>query len=185
MKREDVKKVFESATDEQVNALLDIHSKDIGAAKSDLETLKVDLKTAKDTIKTLEGSVGDTVELKKQLETYKTTEAERVANEKKAQERAGIEARFDGVVGDRKFLHDFVRKGVLDEFEKALSNETNNGKGDKDVFEALTLDKEYFSSSNPESANLGGFGGGKSGSLDDAAMRQAMGLPAIAATPTK
>ena len=35
MKREDVTKIFEGATDEQINALLDVNSADIGKAKAD------------------------------------------------------------------------------------------------------------------------------------------------------
>lgn len=37
MKREDVSKVFEGATDEQINAILDLNSADIGKAKHKLE----------------------------------------------------------------------------------------------------------------------------------------------------
>ncbi len=52
MKREDVTKIFEGATEEQVNSLLNIHSADIGNAKKALETerdsLKEQLKTAQD-----------------------------------------------------------------------------------------------------------------------------------------
>ncbi len=39
MKREDVSKIFEGATEEQISALLDIHSRDIGSAKAKSETL--------------------------------------------------------------------------------------------------------------------------------------------------
>ena len=52
MKREDVTKIFEGATEEQVTSLLNIHSADIGNAKKALETerdsLKEQLKTAQD-----------------------------------------------------------------------------------------------------------------------------------------
>ena len=37
MKREDVSKIFENATEEQISKLLDINSADIGAAKKKLE----------------------------------------------------------------------------------------------------------------------------------------------------
>lgn len=59
MKREDVTKIFEGATEEQVNALLNIHSADIGNAKKALEaerdSLKEQLKTAQDSLKGFEG----------------------------------------------------------------------------------------------------------------------------------
>lgn len=37
MKREDITKIFEGATDEQVSAVLNINSADIGKVKSKLE----------------------------------------------------------------------------------------------------------------------------------------------------
>lgn len=176
MKREDITKLFEGATDEQVSALLDINSKDIGKAKGDGEQLKTDLKAAQDTIKTLEASKGDATALQAEIDKYKKVEADRQAAELATQQRAVVEGRFDAVVGDRKFLHDFVRKGVLGEFDKSLSDQANAGKGDKDLFEALTKDKDYFASQNPP-VNMGGLGAVKPGDPDEAAMRHALGLP--------
>jgi hypothetical protein len=40
---------------------------------------------------------------------------------------------------------------VLDEFERALADNANAGKGDRDLFDALTKDKGYFASQNPPS----------------------------------
>ena len=59
MKREDVSKIFENATEEQISKLLDINSADIGAAKKKLEAerdnYKTMLDTANETLKTFEG----------------------------------------------------------------------------------------------------------------------------------
>lgn len=162
MKREDITKIFEDATDEQVSALLDINSKDIGKAKagadklqSDLDAANAALTTAQATITTLEAAKGDTAALQAEIDRFKAAEAERKAAETAAQLRAAIEARFNAVVGDRTFLHDFVRKGVMDEFERALADKNNAGKGDKELFDALTTDKGYFASQNPD-VNMGG-----------------------------
>lgn len=168
MKYEDIRKLFENATDEQVKSLLDINSADItkalGKQKDAVETMQTDLaeanealKNARDMIKTLEESKGDTEALQKQIDDYKRAEEARKAAETAAQLRKAVEARFDAVVGERKFLHEFVRKGVLDEFEKALADEANKGKGDKDIFETLTKDMGYFSSQNPP-VNMGNLG---------------------------
>ena len=46
MKREDVSKIFEGATDDQINAVLNINSADIGKAKGDYDTLKNQLSEA-------------------------------------------------------------------------------------------------------------------------------------------
>ena len=48
MKREDVSKIFEKATDEQINAILDINSKDIGNAKAKAEAEKIAIKENSD-----------------------------------------------------------------------------------------------------------------------------------------
>ena len=58
MKREDIAKIFEGATEQQINAVLDINSKDIGNAKKKLEierdTYKDQLDTAKGQLKEFE-----------------------------------------------------------------------------------------------------------------------------------
>ena len=59
MKREDVTKIFEGATEDQIKALLDINSADIGNAKKKLETerdsYKDQLTTAQNALKEFEG----------------------------------------------------------------------------------------------------------------------------------
>ena len=59
MKREDISKIFEGATDEQINAILNINSADIGKAKSKAEgerdNYKSQLETATEQLKAFEG----------------------------------------------------------------------------------------------------------------------------------
>ena len=59
MKREDISKIFEGATDEQINAILNINSADIGKAKSKVEgerdNYKSQLETATEQLKAFEG----------------------------------------------------------------------------------------------------------------------------------
>ena len=59
MKREDISKIFEGATEEQINAVLDINSADIGKAKSKLEAerdnYKSQLETAQTALKEFDG----------------------------------------------------------------------------------------------------------------------------------
>lgn len=78
------------------------------------------------------------------------------------------------MVGERRFVHEYVKKGVLGEFERALAEEGNKGKGDKDIFDALTQDKDYFASMNPPAApDMGSIG---AGAVDTASARAIMGL---------
>ena len=51
MKREDVSRIFTGATDEQINAILDINSKDIGNAKAKTDSLTEQINTLNDQIK--------------------------------------------------------------------------------------------------------------------------------------
>ncbi len=51
MKREDVSRIFTGATDEQINAILDINSKDIGSAKAKTDSLTEQITTLNDQIK--------------------------------------------------------------------------------------------------------------------------------------
>lgn len=183
MTRDDIKKAFEGATDEQIKLLLDINTADIGKAKKTSDDLTAqltkaqgELKTAHDAIADLEKNKGDTAALQKTIDDYKAADEKRIADEKAAAAHAELETRFTAALGERKFAHDYIRTGVLTDFEKALADEANKGKGDTELFEALTKDKEgIFSSQNPM-PNMGGMGGGGS-DISNAQVRAVMGLP--------
>jgi hypothetical protein len=72
-----------------------------------------------------------------------------------------------------------MRDIVADEFGKAIADEANTGKADKDIFEAVTKDQGYFASQNPPAGNMGTIGEISDEAAHMAAMRAAMGLPAI------
>ena len=59
MKREDIKKIFPDATEEQLKGLLDINTADIGKAKGELEAVKADLEKANGTLKEYETTIAD------------------------------------------------------------------------------------------------------------------------------
>ena len=109
---------------------------------------------------------------------------QRIADEKdEAEKKAKAEAeeaeyanRFKTVVGEQKWRDELTEKAVYAEFKTALQDETNKGKGDKDILAALTQDKEYFAKDParvPAFSRGTGFAGGE---VDDAAVRAAMGL---------
>ena len=102
MKREDIAKIFEGATDEQISAVLDINSADIGKVKGKLEserdTYKSQLETATTQLKGFEGVNveelnGRITELNKQLADQK--------------------AAFDKQLADRDF-DDLINGAVTD-----------------------------------------------------------------------
>lgn len=170
MKREDVSRIFKDATEEQINQLLDINSADIGKARGSAAKMQEDLDAAHATIVELKANAGDVAKLKEQIAKYEQADAERKEAEKKAAERAELEERFTAVSGERKYIHDMVREGVMADFGKALQDKANRGKSDTEIFDTLTKDKGYFASQNPP-ANMGGVGnvtGDDSDALSDA-----------------
>lgn len=187
MKREDIKKIFPDATEEQLKGLLDINTADIGKAKGEFEAVKADLERANGTLKEYETTIADmkksaegNEDFKKKFEDLEQriadekAEAERKAKEEA--EEAEYSSRFKTVVGEQKWRDALTEKAVYAEFKTALQDEANKGKGDKDVLAALTQDKEYFAKDParvPAFSRGTGFAGGE---VDDAAVRAAMGL---------
>lgn len=187
MKREDIKKIFPDATEEQLKGLLDINTADIGKAKGELEAVKADLEKANGTLKEYETTIADLKKSAEGNEDFKKKFEEleqRIADEKaEAEKKAKEEAeeaeysnRFKTVVGEQKWRDALTEKAVYAEFKTALQDEANKGKGDKDILAALTQDKEYFAKDParvPAFSRGTGFAGGE---VDDAAVRAAMGL---------
>ena len=188
MKREDIKKFFPDATEEQLKGLLDINTTDIGKAKGELETVKAELEKANGTLKEYETTIADMKKSAEGNEDFKKKFEEleqRIADEKaEAEKKAKAEAeeaeysnRFKTVVGEQKWRDELTEKAVYAEFKTALQDEANKGKGDKDILAALTQDKEYFAKDParvPAFSRGTGFAGGD---VDDAAVRAIMGLP--------
>lgn len=187
MKREDIKKFFPDATEEQLKGLLDINTADIGKAKGELEAVKADLEKANGTLKEYETTIADMKKSAEGNEDFKKKFEEleqRIADEKAEAERKAKEEaeeaeyanRFKTVVGEQKWRDELTEKAVYAEFKTALQDEANKGKGDKDILAALTQDKEYFAKDParvPAFSRGTGFAGGE---VDDAAVRAAMGL---------
>lgn len=187
MKREDIKKIFPDATEEQLKGLLDINTADIGKAKGELEAVKADLEKANGTLREYETTIADLKKSAEGNEDFKKKFEEleqRIADEKaEAEKKAKAEAeeaeysnRFKTVVGEQKWRDELTEKAVYAEFKTALQDEANKGKGDKDILAALTQDKEYFAKDParvPAFSRGTGFAGGE---VDDAAVRAAMGL---------
>lgn len=187
MKREDIKKIFPDATEEQLKGLLDINTADIGKAKGELEAVKTELEKANGTLREYETTIADMKKSTEGNEDFKKKFEEleqRIADEKaEAEKKAKEEAeeaeysnRFKTVVGEQKWRDALTEKAVYAEFKTALQDEANKGKGDKDILAALTQDKEYFAKDParvPAFSRGTGFAGGEA---DDAAVRAAMGL---------
>lgn len=168
MKREELKKIIPDITDEQLGKILDINSADIGKAKGDYDKVKGDLDKANEDIEKyqnkiteLETTVNNGEDFKKKFEDLKKEiDDERAETKRKAEEaaeEAAMSERFKTVVGEQKWRDELTEKAVYSEFKTALKDEANKGKGDKDILEALTKDKNYWMNPN-QPANMAGMG---------------------------
>lgn len=153
MKKEELLSI--GLTEEQANKIFAMNGLDVENAKKKLQS---DLEDAKAALAALEASKGDADALQAELDHYRQAEAEREKAEQEAAEAARLMERFNAVKGENKFSSEFTEKGVLEAFRSALADPANEGKGDAELFAALTRDKEgVFASKNPP-VNMGGIG---------------------------
>lgn len=111
-----------------------------GKYDSDIKKERDKAKEAAETIKQLQESMGDVDGMKAKLEEYQKADEARQKAEQEAAAHKAMEDRFNAVLGDKQFANDLVRNGTMDAFFRALNDPVNTGKGDKELFEALTKD---------------------------------------------
>ena len=126
-------------------------SKEIEADKAKREKLETELKEKTESLEnltteidTLKASGKNAEEIQAKLDALvaereaekKQAEADRILAEK----NADIEKRFVECLGDKKFSHDAIKADYLKKFADALESEEYKGKGDVDIFHALTKD---------------------------------------------
>lgn len=151
MKREEIKAIFADATDEQLKAIMDLNGADIEKEKSKRTAIENELKDKKadfDNLNTefeaLKASNASGEDWKKKFDDLQadiTAKAEQAKAERAAAEKkADIEKRFADCVGDKTFSHDAIKEAYLKKFGDALESDEYKGKGDADIFHALTKD---------------------------------------------
>ena len=111
-----------------------------GKYDADVKKARDDLKNARETISTLEANKGDMETLQAELKKYQDAEEARTKAEQEAQARAATLERFKAAKGDKEFSSEYAESGVLEAFSKALADPANTGKGDAELFTALTQD---------------------------------------------
>ena len=187
MKREELNRIFENATKEQIDQVMALNGADVTReqqrSRAELEELTARLNRAGETIRALEESAGDADKLRSEIEAYKWAELKRAEEERSKAERAELMERLDAVLAGRKFVSDRLREPVADDFAAALRDKRNRGRTDAAIFEEMTRDKGYFVSQNPAPENMGAFAAIDSGRSRTAAMRAAMDLPLGKCTP--
>ena len=119
MNREEILEIFPEADEAQLIALEKVFENGLG----ELHALRQ-----------------QKAEMQAELDAYAARHAQVVQEEL----RAKMTERFDKAVGDREFVHAFVRESVLEDFIALLQAEENAGRGDKELLNELTEDKGCF-----------------------------------------
>ena len=172
--------------DEVIDKVFAENGKDVNAAKDEVNTLKTELENAKNKIGeyeteigNLKDSLGDAEKLQKKIDDLEADiNARKQADEAAATEKA-LKGRFDTVCGEAKFLNDFTRNGLFDEFKAALSDEKYTGKADTDIYKAITEGKENIFMPDGGIPGVVSSTSGGGSSATDADVRDIMGLPPI------
>ncbi len=101
-------------------------------------------------ISQLKQTGGDVKTLQKKINELQGLIDTRAENDRKDAEKKALQERFDAVCGTHKFVNELTRKGVFEEFCSGLKDEKNKGKGDADIYTALTKDRaDIFANENP------------------------------------
>ena len=181
MKREELNRIFEGASKEQIDQVMALNGADVTReqqrVKAELEDATARLARAGETIRALEASAGDAERLRSEIEAYKWAEMKRAEEARRSAERAELMERMDAVLAGRSFVSERLREPVADDFAAALKDRRNRGRTDAAIFEEMTRDKGYFLSQNPAPENMGGFAAIDSGRSRSDALRAAMDLP--------
>ena len=177
MTRDDLRGIIEGITDEQLKKILDIHSSDIGKAKTGADTLKTQLDAANSKIAELETSIGDAEKLQNKINELQKSIDDRNAADAAKEKTKNLEERFNSAHGNASFINELTRKGLLAEFSSALEDSSNSGKTDTEIFNALVEGRDNLfvpDGGMPAVVASTAFGGGD---FTDSDIREIMGLP--------
>lgn len=156
MKREEIKALFENATDEQIDKIMSINGADVEKAKGKLTAVEAELKKKNEAfddlsaqfeeLKTKNASAEDWEKKFNELTEKIKADNEKAEADRKEKEKAdSISSRFSSVVGDKKFNHEAIKNDYLKKFGEALENKEFEGKSDAEILHELTKDdKEAF-----------------------------------------
>jgi hypothetical protein len=133
MKRDDIKKVFPDATDDQTRQILDIYGDSTVELRSQIGTLTADLET-------LRGK-GDIDAIIKDRDTWREKAEGYEADARHKAAEAELSKRFAGAHGGKKFVNSYTEQGLLGEFKAEIAKPENQGKAGADIYSALTKDR--------------------------------------------
>ena len=187
MKREEIKAIFENATDEQLDKVMSLNGADIEKGKTKVTALEAELNEKKqafdnltsemETLKTNHATAEDYKTKFEQLQNEIAQKEQRAEADRLAKEKAELIAnRFAAAVGDRKFNHEAIKADYLKKFGEALENKDFAGKSDSEIFRELTKD-DGAAFQNVTAVHLaGGRQHGSDDETDTAKIKSIMGI---------
>lgn len=152
-------------------------------ARADFNSLNAQKKSLEDTLKERDGqieklnnSAGDYESLKTKIQALEQAAHDREQAAIAEKQRAELFTQFEAAAGNKKFVNDYTKNAIFENFRTELSKDANKGKSATDVFKQLTNDKEgIFQSENP-TVNAGGIKP-STPDLDDKQIDAIMGIP--------
>lgn len=145
MKLEDLQKIFENATEEQLTQINSFYEKDkelIANLQEENNSLTSKNKELSQSIKDLQKNKGNVEELTKNIEDLQNKLNEQEELYRKEQEERQLNDVVADVFADKKFINDITKQGYADKLKQAILDPNNKGKAAKELFEAMTKDVE-------------------------------------------
>lgn len=170
--------------DEEVIAKIQAESgKDVQAEKDKTKKALDDLEAAKASIAEYEGRVNELEGQDAKGLAAKVAELQKIIDDRKAADDKAtrdknLSDRFDKATGERKYLNDFTRSGILAEFVKAAEDKANGGKSDTDILGELVKDREGIFVSPNQLVDMPCVGKADPKAYSASKAREIMGLPA-------
>lgn len=145
MKREFLKGL--GLEDDVIQKIIAENGKDVQAEIAKTADIQAKYDTEKQTRKTLESKVSklekiDAEEMQRTIDDLQEQIRKRAEADEAAEADKALQSRFKGVAGDAKFANSITEKGIYAEFKDAISKDENKGKGDKEIYEAITKDRD-------------------------------------------
>lgn len=155
--------------------------KDVQAEKDKTKKALDDLEKANKQVADYDGKVKELEAQDAAGLSAKVAELQKIIDERKAADDKAVREknlndRFDKATGERKYLNDFTRAGILSEFVKASEDKANAGKSDTDILTELVKDRAGIFESGQKIVELPGIGKGDPGAYSIEKARAVMGL---------
>lgn len=145
MKLEDLQKIFENATDEQLNQIKSFYDNTkekelISQLQEDNNNLRTDLANFKNKVEDLEKNKGNAEELQNKISNLENELKAKEEIYTKEKEDRQINEVISSVFADKKFINDITKQGYFEKLKTAILDESNKGKSAKELFENMTKD---------------------------------------------